>query len=77
MDNVFQRVETTVDGVVQGVGFRYYVRRTAKRFGVLGYVQNLDDGSVKITCEGIFHPSKNSPKHCETPNPIQVDTVGL
>ncbi|MCS6784219.1 MAG: acylphosphatase [Candidatus Caldarchaeum sp.] len=52
MENVIQRAEITVDGVVQGVGFRYYVRRTARRFSVLGYVQNLDDGTVKITCEG-------------------------
>jgi acylphosphatase len=45
------RAEILVDGDVQGVGFRYYVRREARRLGVTGYVENLDDGTVKIVGE--------------------------
>lgn len=41
-----------VHGMVQGVGFRYYTRSAAHRFGVRGYVQNLPDGTVKVVCEG-------------------------
>ena len=41
-----------VSGVVQGVGFRWYVRQVAGRYGVKGYVKNLFDGSVEILAEG-------------------------
>ncbi|MEM4417394.1 MAG: acylphosphatase [Nitrososphaerota archaeon] len=45
------RAEIVVDGDVQGVGFRYYVRREARRLGVTGYVENLEDGTVKVVGE--------------------------
>ncbi len=35
-----------VSGVVQGVGFRYFVLRTAKALGVDGWVKNLHNGDV-------------------------------
>lgn len=37
---------------MQGVGFRYYTRSVASRLGLVGYVRNLPDGSVKVVCEG-------------------------
>ncbi|MEJ5170007.1 MAG: acylphosphatase [Fimbriimonadales bacterium] len=37
----------TVTGVVQGVGFRWFVVRLARRFGVRGSVWNCRDGSVR------------------------------
>ncbi len=39
-------------GQVQGVGFRHWTKRTAERLGLSGWVQNLEDGSVEILCEG-------------------------
>ncbi len=39
-------------GRVQGVGFRYQVRETAKGFNVTGYVKNLADGRVLMEAEG-------------------------
>ena len=53
MDN--QRVHITVDGRVQGVGFRYQCRHEAKKLGLTGWVRNLDDGRVEVLAEG---PSK-------------------
>jgi acylphosphatase len=41
-----------VQGLVQGVGFRYYVHRQAATFGLLGFTANLIDGSVEIEVEG-------------------------
>ncbi len=41
-----------VRGHVQGVGFRYFVQREAIRLGLLGWVRNLDDGSVEAHAEG-------------------------
>ncbi|HHE47313.1 MAG TPA: acylphosphatase [Bacteroidetes bacterium] len=39
-------------GIVQGVGFRWFVRREADRLGLTGTVKNLADGSVEIHVEG-------------------------
>lgn len=37
---------------MQGVGFRYFVERTANVIGVQGWVRNLDDGSVEAHASG-------------------------
>lgn len=47
-----QRREVFFSGHVQGVGFRYTARHIAARFPVVGYVQNLPDGRVKLVAEG-------------------------
>jgi acylphosphatase len=39
-------------GYVQGVGFRWRASHTAQRFGITGWVRNLDDGSVEMEAEG-------------------------
>lgn len=41
-----------VTGRVQGVGFRYFVRRQAQELGLGGWVRNLPDGSVEVEAEG-------------------------
>ena len=41
-----------VSGRVQGVGFRFFAERTARRTGVHGWVRNLPDGSVETVVEG-------------------------
>jgi acylphosphatase len=46
------RLEATVRGFVQGVGFRYFVRTQALQLGVDGWVANLPDGSVAVVAEG-------------------------
>lgn len=40
--------EIRVTGLVQGVGFRWFVKRLADELGVSGYVRNKADGSVFI-----------------------------
>jgi DNA ligase D-like protein (predicted 3'-phosphoesterase) len=45
-------VRATVRGSVQGVGFRETVRRQAERLGLLGWVRNEDDGTVRVHAEG-------------------------
>ena len=39
-------------GYVQGVGFRWKAKHTAQRYGISGWVRNLDDGSVEMEAEG-------------------------
>ncbi len=37
---------------MQGVGFRYFVQRSAAELGIAGYTRNLDDGSVEVYAIG-------------------------
>lgn len=46
------RVNLLVSGKVQGVFFRQSTLQEAQRLGLLGFVQNLPDGSVEIEAEG-------------------------
>lgn len=45
-------VRYLVRGVVQGVGFRWFVLREAHRLDVRGWVSNMPDGSVEVVAEG-------------------------
>jgi len=42
-----------VEGEVQGVGFRGFVKNLAKYLGITGYVRNHEDGTVEIFVEGV------------------------
>jgi acylphosphatase len=46
------RVHVLVEGIVQGVGFRYFVRHQAAQLAVTGWVRNLHDGRVEAIAEG-------------------------
>jgi len=46
------RVHAIVHGYVQGVNFRYYTTRTARRLGLTGWVANRRDGTVEAVAEG-------------------------
>ena len=47
-----ERLEAVVRGYVQGVGFRYFVRRRATELGVVGWTANERDGTVRVVAEG-------------------------
>ena len=46
------RLTAQVRGRVQGVGFRFFVRREASALGLRGYARNLSDGGVEVVAEG-------------------------
>ncbi len=50
--NGMARLEATVRGRVQGVGFRYYVISHASSLGLTGWVSNENDGTVRCVAEG-------------------------
>jgi len=45
-------VELTLSGRVQGVGMRFFISRTAKKFGINGFVKNLYNGTVLAVIQG-------------------------
>lgn len=46
------RAKAVVNGVVQGVGFRFFASRLADRYGITGFAKNLPTGEVEIEAEG-------------------------
>jgi acylphosphatase len=46
------RLVAWVEGRVQGVGFRWWVRSRALELGLVGFAENLADGRVKVVAEG-------------------------
>ncbi|MFL5778553.1 MAG: acylphosphatase [Chloroflexota bacterium] len=47
-----ERLDITIRGGVQGVGFRYFTLRTASSLDLEGWVANAPDGSVHCVAEG-------------------------
>lgn len=41
-----------VTGRVQGVGFRWFVRRRARELGLAGWTENAPDGTVLVVASG-------------------------
>lgn len=46
------RLHALVAGRVQGVGFRDFARREARRLGLSGWAANRADGRVEVVAEG-------------------------
>jgi len=46
------RAEIKISGIVQGVGFRPFIYRTAVKNELVGYVRNRGDAVVEIVVEG-------------------------
>ena len=46
------RLYSTISGLVQGVGYRFFCQRNAYRLNITGYAKNLWDGKVEIVAEG-------------------------
>ncbi len=40
-----------INGKVQGVAYRYFVKDSADKLGVIGTVKNLIDGTVKVIAQ--------------------------
>jgi acylphosphatase len=50
--NELHRLHVIIEGIVQGVGFRYFVQETALEINLSGWVRNRWDGSVELVAEG-------------------------
>ncbi len=70
-----KRAEILVNGLVQGVGFRYFVVRRAEELGLKGYTKNLFSGEVYTIVEGerfmiedFYNKIKIGPVHANVKN---------
>jgi acylphosphatase len=75
MKKDLQRCEIIVSGLVQGVGFRYFVLQAALKLGLKGYTKNLYSGEVLSVAEGerfqleeFFNQLKIGPKYADVRN---------
>ena len=58
------RVHVFVSGMVQGVFFRQGTKERAQKFGVTGWVRNLEDGRVEAVFEGEKNAVDNLVRYC-------------
>lgn len=49
---MLKHIKCIVSGRVQGVLYRDFVARTARRLGIVGTVENLPNGTVAVVAEG-------------------------
>lgn len=72
-----ERLTARVTGRVQGVGFRWWVRRHADALGLTGWVMNADDErSVELVAEGAPHALDELERLIQRgPSAALVDTV--
>jgi acylphosphatase len=70
--------EITVEGHVQGVGFRNFAQRRALTLGLAGYVLNLKDGRVRVHAEGARDLIQELARHLEKGPPLsRVERVTI
>ncbi len=73
-----KRVFLKIEGVVQGVGFRYFTRQNAQAIGLTGWVRNAPDGSVETVLEGEEHEVQEMIKRLKQgPASSRVDNVDI
>ncbi|MFA4953472.1 MAG: acylphosphatase [Candidatus Pacearchaeota archaeon] len=64
-----------INGTVQGVFFRGFIKENAERNNIKGFVRNLEDGRVEVFLEGdvdsvnkMIEICKKGPKHSQIRN---------
>lgn len=67
-----------VTGRVQGVGFRFFVQREARKLGLTGWVRNLPTGEVELEASGDRSDLEMLLRHLEQGPPLsRVDRVDV
>lgn len=63
-------VRVYIEGTVQGIFFRSFVKENAERYNIRGFIRNLEDGRVEAFFEGnqedvdkLVEIVKKGPKH--------------
>ncbi|MFY9616053.1 MAG: acylphosphatase [Candidatus Dormiibacterota bacterium] len=70
------RLRVVVHGWVQGVGYRDFVSREARKLQLKGYVRNSSDGAVEVEAEGPRHALEGFLERLRVgPHMAEVDRV--
>lgn len=71
-----ERVELRITGRVQGVYYRASCAEAARQLGLVGWVRNVDDGSVEAVAEGPHEALESFLAWCRRgPPAARVDDV--
>jgi acylphosphatase len=68
------RANLIIDGRVQGVAYRYFVRDIAYYLGLTGWVKNLHDGKVEAVFEGDKEKIEEAIMKCRQGPPLALVT---
>lgn len=73
-----QKAHVFIEGRVQGVGFRHFIKVNAEEVGVYGWVKNLPDGRVEAVFAGPMDHLREMVNRCERgPGPAHVDNIDV
>lgn len=73
-----QQAHIFIEGRVQGVGFRHFIRVNAEEIGIYGWVKNLPDGRVEALFAGPMDHIREMVNRCEEgPGASRVDNVDV
>ena len=71
-------VRLYLEGIVQDVFFRMFIKENADKYDIKGFTRNLDDGRLEIFLEGnvdevkkMIEICKKGPKHAQIKN-VQI-----
>ncbi len=72
------RMVLIVHGIVQGVGYRWLVKRAADAHHICGFVRNMEDGSVMVVADGDAHSMRSFREaiYVDLPQGPQVMAIG-
>lgn len=71
-------VRLYIDGTVQGVFFRSFIKENAERYDIKGFTRNLENGKVEIFIEGNIDPVKKMIEVCKKgPKHSQIKKVEI
>lgn len=75
---VTKRYRLLIIGKVQGVFFRDFAKQNANKFGLVGYVKNLRNGTLEIVVQGEDSKLQDYIKLCKRgPMFAKVDSVDV
>lgn len=70
------RLHIYIDGKVQGVFFRKWLKSHAQKMGLTGWVRNLEDGGVEAEIEGEKDNLEDIIKKCRK-GPVFAHVLGV